>query len=366
MGKSMWRYQSRVEADLARWQARGWVTEAGSKAIRADLSGRSIGFGLVGALAVLAAVLIGFAAMTFVAANWQELGRAMRLAVLIGGLWASYVAAGALFVRKLDVFAHAAVLAGVALFGASIMLIAQMYHISGNPSDAVLLWAAGGVVAGLAFRSNPALVAAMILVGLWSGWETVQLNQVHWPFLIGWAVVSACFAWQRWRPGFHLAAIALSIWIVNFTDFAPFLRQHWIVIMIGVAVLAAGLAARMIWREHQRTADAVMAYALAVAVWGLLGAQLLMMEAELAKFVGLAAVALALLVGAITFGWFIGHLGVLWVAYVGFSLELLLLYFRTLGTLLNTSLFFAVAGILVLGLALIAYRLGRSPIGGAR
>ncbi len=34
-----------------------------------------------------------------------------------------------------------AVLAGIALYGASIMLIAQMYHMDGNPPDAVLLWA---------------------------------------------------------------------------------------------------------------------------------------------------------------------------------------------------------------------------------
>ena len=34
-------------------------------------------------------------------------------------------------------------LIGGAVFGASIMLIAQTYHISGNPADAVLLWAAG-------------------------------------------------------------------------------------------------------------------------------------------------------------------------------------------------------------------------------
>ena len=55
------------------------------------------------------------------------------------------------------------------------------------------------------------------------------------------------------------------------------------------------------------------------------------------------------------------------VAYTGFAIEIFTLYVRTFGTLLNTSLFFLVAALLVSGLAWVAYRLHqrKGPTGAA-
>jgi uncharacterized membrane protein len=74
-------------------------------------------------------------------------------------------------------------------------------------------------------------------------------------------------------------------------------------------------------------------------------------------FILLAVLALALLVAAIVWGLRTGNRGALWLGYVGFSIEILAIYGKTIGTLLNTSLFFLVAGLIVSGLAAIAYRL---------
>src|SRR5690606_19372167 len=127
----------------------------GLRGIRADLAQRGSGIDLSTSLAVLGAVLIGFAAMSFVAANWQDMPRIARLGLLIAALWGSYGLAGGLLARGHAGFGHAAVLAGVGVFGASIMLISQMYHIDGNPPDAVLTWAAGALLAGILLSSNP-------------------------------------------------------------------------------------------------------------------------------------------------------------------------------------------------------------------
>ena len=67
----MWGYQHRLKKDVERWRAAGWIDADGERAIRADIASRGRGIGLPGALAMLAAVLIGFAVMSFVAANWQ-------------------------------------------------------------------------------------------------------------------------------------------------------------------------------------------------------------------------------------------------------------------------------------------------------
>src|SRR5262249_55182343 len=159
---AMLTYRSFIDRELTRWQDAGWVTSEGAAAIRADLARRRTAPSIATALAVLGAVLLGFAAMSFVAANWAGMSKLARLALLISALWASYGGAAVLFRRGLDGFAHAAVLLGIAVYGASIMLIAQMYHMDGNPPDAVLWWALGALAAGWLLRSNPALAAALV------------------------------------------------------------------------------------------------------------------------------------------------------------------------------------------------------------
>ena len=49
--------------------------------------------------------------------------------------------------------------------------------------------------------------------------------------------------------------------------------------------------------------------------------------------------------------------GALWLAYTGFAIEVFFLHVVTLGTLLNTSLFFLVAACIVSALAFAAYRI---------
>src|SRR5690554_5785218 len=95
----MWSYRARLEQDLARWREQGWIDEAGLRGIRADLAQRGSGIDLSTSLAVLGAVLIGFAAMSFVAANWQDMPRIARLGLLIAALWGCYGLAGGLLAR---------------------------------------------------------------------------------------------------------------------------------------------------------------------------------------------------------------------------------------------------------------------------
>ena len=51
----------------------GWVNADGEAAIRRDVAGHSSKLDLASALGILGAVLIGFGAMSFVAAHWSEM-----------------------------------------------------------------------------------------------------------------------------------------------------------------------------------------------------------------------------------------------------------------------------------------------------
>lgn len=367
-------YRARVERDLTRWQASGWVSEAGAAAIRAELAARRSPVGAAGVLAILGAVLFGFAAMSFVAANWNDMSKLARLLLLLTALWAFYGGAAWLFARRLAGFAHAAVLGGIAVYGASIMLIAQMYHMEGNPPDAVLFWALGALLATVLLRSNAALAATFVLLSVWTTMERGFNDTAHWQFLALWAATAAVAGWLAWRPGLHLAVLCLASWLVPLGHFILNLHAHWVAAAIGVAAAMAAIAAAPAIDRTMGASQALLAYAIGVAyaalfTWQFLDDGLIAVRTKLTvgQFSALAGVTLVLLVAAMYWAIRTDNRGALWVAYVAFAAEVFGLYIRMLGTLINTSLFFLSAAVVVTGLAWLAYRLHhrQSPATGA-
>src|SRR5262245_28338203 len=262
-------YRSKLERDLKRWQAAGWVTSEGAGAIRRDLDQHNSAFAAAPVLAVLGALLFGFAVMSFVAAHWTGMSKLARLALLIGTLWACYGGAALLFQRQLNAFAQAAVLGGIAVFGASIMLIAQMYHMEGNPADAVLLWALGALLAAVLTKSTPALAASFVLLSVWSNWERLGSESAHLSFLLPWGGAAATAAWLGWRPGYHLAALSLTLWLVPLGFLIWGQHAHWLVVLIGGAVAVGAATAGEALDRRLPISAALFAYALAVAYAGL-------------------------------------------------------------------------------------------------
>lgn len=361
----MWLSRSHLQKDVERWRQAGWVTEEGARAIAHELSTRRRGPGLATVLGILGAVMLGFAAMSFVAANWQEMPRIVRLGIIFAGLLGSYGAAAALFARRMDAFAHAAILLGVAVFGAGIMLISQMYHIDGHPPDAVLVWALGGFGAGILLGSNPALAASAVLFGLWSGMETAMANIVHWPLLVAIAALAVAFLAHRWRPGLHLVAILLTGFVVRLGWVVDQGHAHWMVTLFGLLVAALAIAALELRPrlpgfdvEAADIAPTALGYGMVISYAGLFTQQFIE-RITTPSLVLLAIVTLGLLLGAIVYGLRHGIRPAVWLGYVGFSVEILAIYFKTVGTLLGSSVFYLATGLIIIALAGLARRLHR-------
>ncbi|WP_045835803.1 DUF2157 domain-containing protein [Hyphomicrobium sp. 99] len=359
----MWSpYKRRIKRDLERWQSNGWVSGEGRAAILADVESSGRELGLAPALGILASILFGFAAISFVAAHWEDVPRLGRLLLLLALVWAGYGAAGWLVSRGHTLLADAAVLFSCGMFGASIMLISQMYNIGGNPSDGVLMWWIGTLFAGALLRSNPALALTMVLVCVWSYFETSEKNGVHWAFLIGWGLVTAAFIWQRWRPGLHLSALTLAAFVISLGYQLDGGHAHGLVAIIGALAAAAAVAAEKLRPDIDEALDHIaaplFAYALAVAVSGLFALQFLEVP-SLGNLIALATISLILILAAIAYALSTGNRGALWIGYIGFSAEILTLYGVTVGSILGTSLFFLIAAIIVSLLAYVALRLAR-------
>lgn len=353
----MWQTRKRMLKDVKRWQDQGWISDDGAAAIARDLESRANPFGTAGALAILGAVLIGFAAMSFVAANWQDMPRLARLGLLFAGLSASYGAAGYLATRNMDRFANAATLTGVGMFGASIMLIAQMFHIEGNPPDAVLMWGAGALLAGVALSSTAALGATMPLAMLWGGWQQSLQDGVYWWFLPVWAIVTAAYIWHRWRPGLHLSGIALTLFTICLGFLSWVGGSHVTVALLGLGAVGAAFLGRYVLQKDLEDDSIVVAgYGMVTTFAGLFALQFFE-TTTLQGLILLAVITLALLLAAIYWGVKNENRTIAWLGYTGFSIEVLGLYFKTFETLLGSSLFFLVAGIIVMALAGAAYKL---------
>ncbi len=367
-------YREQLQRDLPRWREAGWVTAHGETAILKDAAAHGSGIGLAQVLATLAAVLLGFAIMSFVASNWAEMPNSLRIGILFGSVAASYAGAAALFNRGMDAFGHAAVLAGATAFGASIMLIGQMYHLGGYPPHAVAMWAAGALLAGALIRSNATLALAMLLVALWGGWEFVLTNKVYWEALIGWAAVTAAFYYQRWWPGAHLSALALTAFVVHAALSTSgthreamtglyFITGGWILVQLGLLVAVIGLFGDRAVAFLNRIGPLLLGYGAVVAFFGLYCLQFFNdvpgygAAPFMSGLVPIAVFTLALAIGAVVWGLRTHNRALVWIGYIAFSIEILGLYFKTIGSLLSTSAFFLSAAILVAALAVIAYRL---------
>lgn len=136
-----------------------------------------------------------------------------KLLILLGSLYAAYAAGGYLSQdQRSPKLGQACFLLGVILFGANIMLIAQIYHIDSHYPNGVLLWALGGLLTTYLLQSQAALIAAILLATLWTGMESFGFNQIHgWYVLLWIAFLPAIYQWQ-WKPACHIALISLLFW----------------------------------------------------------------------------------------------------------------------------------------------------------
>lgn len=360
LGKS---YGSRLETDLPRWAAAGWVSEDGVKAILAEVQNledkQSSSTRLIGILSVLGAVLIGAGVLSFVAANWQEMPRLFRLGLLVASIWACYGAAAITFQRGMEVFAHGLVLLGSVVFGASIMLVAQMYHMNGNPPDTILLWSAGALLAGLLFSSNPTIVFSLLLVCLWGAWETQMIEDVFWPFVPVWAMPTLALFWRDCRYGVKLAAVAIGTWIVSLGYLLPGYPNHILVLALGVVIGAAGLVVPKLKDKYDWYRQLLLVLGYAIAFAGLFGQQFLTVKISLGALAGLALLALLMSLAAIWWGLKTKDATLHRIAYAAFAVEVIGIYLKTIGSLMGTSLFFFSAGLGVVALAVAAFWIDR-------
>ena len=157
------------------WVAEGIVSAEQAAAIRgryADVRDDRRGSATT-ALAVIGAIAVGLGVIGFVAANWDGMSHAVRLALLTVVVAGSYTAGFQLRERTGGYarVGEALYLVGVLLFGASLFLVGQMYNVEAHDPLALLLWASGAVATALVVRSRAIAAMAVLIFTGWIGFE---------------------------------------------------------------------------------------------------------------------------------------------------------------------------------------------------
>ena len=129
------------------------------------------------AVSIIGAVLLGISAILFIAANWEVLTNGVKMLVLLGATGAAYTTGYILKYRSGEFtrVGGALLFLGALLFGATVMLTAQIYHINANHHILVLIWLIGVVPLVYAMRTAPAALLASGLFFLWL-WLYVSMS----------------------------------------------------------------------------------------------------------------------------------------------------------------------------------------------
>ncbi|OOZ38708.1 hypothetical protein BOW53_14380 [Solemya pervernicosa gill symbiont] len=139
-------------------------------------------------LIALGYLFIGLAIITLLSANWDQIPRALRMGGLVAVTLATNVVGLRLFAQGREKPATIALLLGALLYGATIMLIAQIYHIGEHYPDGIFWWAAGVLPLALLMESGLLLALAMTLAYTWF---VVEASMGYYPTLFPLFLVAA-------------------------------------------------------------------------------------------------------------------------------------------------------------------------------
>ena len=162
------------EKQIREWLESGTITQEQAQQMIADVDQknkevRSTKF--IVAISTIGAVLFGLGAILFVASNWQKIPNLMKVLILLGSTLSAYYL-GYLFKydkKNLPKVGASLFFLSALLFGASVFLIAQIYHINANAHSLVLIWLIGVLPLVYAFRSEPIAALTSVLFFLWIG-----------------------------------------------------------------------------------------------------------------------------------------------------------------------------------------------------
>ena len=134
----------------------------------------------------LAVILLGVGIILFYAANWRKMPPGVKLLQVFLLMFCTYATSYYfLAIRKSsELIGRAFLLLGMVSFGAGIVLVAQIYHISAHPANGILAWSLGVLVTSWIMRERWGYYLAALLVFIWNAWEYFEYQNPNYLFVL--------------------------------------------------------------------------------------------------------------------------------------------------------------------------------------
>lgn len=249
-------FKKDMAQEVGDWINDGLIDTAQGEAILArygaslqDARGSSLGYYV---LTALAALFVGLALILILSHNWDQIPRAARMVGLC--FLTLGVNTNGIRLMLTDRYNSGVIwlFFGSICYGATIMLIGQIYHIGEHFPDGIFFWSLG--ILPLIFITRSRLIALLCL-GLATIWMFVEAQSDFFPMSYPFFVLAALWlAWLRRDSAFLFisALCGLMFWINFLLAWygGGFYRFHAVIdqfsISIGCGLLLTGVACRLI------------------------------------------------------------------------------------------------------------------------
>ena len=302
-----------------------------------DGQGSPLGYQI---LIILGFFFIGLSLITLIGANWDDIPRYIRTFGLIALTTVTHLVGWYYFRRNEQNRAMGFFFLGNLFYGASIILIAQIFHLGEHMPDGVYLWALGCLAMAVTTR-NPLIAAQMLaLGGMWLILEAeLGFLPVTFPIFVVASIYVLMHAGSIWLflgsvagTAFWIECVAAFFWSsgrkLNFDV------EH-IVLTLSLFAFAYGLSQWLMSRNHSELKD----YGTVLGAWCLRFIIVVLLvftfeepwaaliEADWHHLPSLSVVSLVLWAGAIYAGYRAGYYRSLVVFAAIFLLTIPALYF---------------------------------------
>ncbi len=272
-------FVSRLLDEARQWEADGIINAEQAEAIRnryasdsPEDGGSAIGNRVVTVIAIMGAALIGLGIIAFIAANWTEIPKLAKLAMMVVGTPAIYIIGWFVGYRfGYPRIGTAILLLGAIAFGASIHLVAQTYHVEVNHPTLVPMWFLGVIPLAYITRSRVLFGLSIILFLAAAGFRTQEwvhdLEDVVLSLLVPSFLILGAFLFAAGRAHARFDAIERFAWLLEIAGL--------LVVSAAIYIFGFNEAWEEIDRSEYIVSDASVEYWLVVAILGLAGAGLI-------------------------------------------------------------------------------------------
>lgn len=242
------------------------------------------------AVSTIGAVLLGVAAVTFIAANWEELSRFEKtflgLATTFGTFGIGFYLAH--IHQNFPKLGNALILLSAILFGGTLMLISQVFHLDGQVYGLFALWTAGILPIAYLLQSNNVLrlsiVTAFItfilflskadVIGFEAFEAFMNVGLLAWFGIFLFAAGSAHYLFLKFQAfgkilrmwGLRIALFFL--FFLTFEEIVEELADEAIAASVSKVIISTVIAGILIGAYFWKSSHATREKNLELALWG--------------------------------------------------------------------------------------------------